>query len=93
MSKQIIYEPAHAVEPDKLALMWVEYLLQELRIAFLTNQSEIELKQPFNVKYLKYRWVDALNQANNICEKQEEYEYCAEILQMQSKLSVNRDIA
>lgn len=92
MSKQITYTPASSIDPDKLAMMWVEHLLQELRLAFLTNANEIELKQPFNVKYLKYKWVDALTQANRICEQHEQYEHCAEILQMQSKLSTNNKI-
>ena len=91
MSKKVTYTPASSIDPDELAMMWVNYLLQELRLAFLTNKYEIELKQPFNVKYLKYKWVDALAQANRICEREEQYEHCAEILQMQSKLSTNNN--
>ena len=77
------------MEPHELPMIWVRTLIQELRLAFITNQTSVELGQPFNVVYRNDRWYEALEQAKRVCIKEEQYEYCAEIKEMQDKISTN----
>ncbi len=84
--------PVKQIEPTPIAMQWVNNVVEELRLAFLTNKTSIELGQPFNVVYERYRWFEVMAQALYLCEKVENYELCTEIKTMQSKLSTHNSI-